>query len=177
MLSSTLLAQSQYTAAEVAQSSDIRVIANFIKYNPNHPDTPKFKAKLYHLLNGGSSGSVASSPRAAAPIKSRVPASSKAAAPVDSKTQKTVDLLNHLFSSEKEYSKEAYILITNRSQCNIVVHISGKRNYHLEVLAQNSNFIQVDKGNYTLSADICHAQYRSAKTINRDTEIILNNQP
>ncbi|WPC10184.1 hypothetical protein LEQ04_04875 [Riemerella anatipestifer] len=58
LLFSTVLwvnAQSKYTPQQVEASDDIKVIANFIKYNPDHPDTPKFKAKLYNILNGNTS--------------------------------------------------------------------------------------------------------------------------
>ena len=47
--------QSQYTQTQVEQSTDPRVIANFIKFNPNHPKTPEFKRKLIAVINNDKS--------------------------------------------------------------------------------------------------------------------------
>ena len=44
-------AQSKYTVTQVENSTDPQVIANFIKYNPNHPKTPEFKRKLVAVIN------------------------------------------------------------------------------------------------------------------------------
>jgi hypothetical protein len=43
-------AQSKYTAEQVEKTNDIKVIANFIKNNPNHPKTPAFKQKLANIV-------------------------------------------------------------------------------------------------------------------------------
>jgi len=44
-------AQSKYTAEQVEKSTDPQVIANFIKFNPDHPRTPEFKRKLFAVMN------------------------------------------------------------------------------------------------------------------------------
>lgn len=166
--------QSRYTADQVEKSSDPKVVANFIKYNPNHPKTPAFKQKLYAMLNGGNT-SVAKpevKPINTQKLKARVENDVKKGTS-DAKTQKTVDLLNHLFSNDPN-RKEAYVNIQNRSKCNLIVKISGKKFYNLDVKANDQNFILVDKGTYTLTTSICDAKYSSVKNLNKDMSIILN---
>ena len=51
LISVSSYAQSKYTAAQVEKTSDPQVIANFIKYNPNHPKTSEFKRKLFASIN------------------------------------------------------------------------------------------------------------------------------
>lgn len=167
-------AQSKYTAEQVEKSSDPQVIANFIKYNPNHPKTPGFKQKLYSLVIGGD-------PAAAKPtvkplnteklkteVKNEVKTGNKSP-----NMQKTVDLLNHLFSNDPK-RREAYVNIKNMSKCNMIVKISGKKFYNLDVKARGQNFILVDKGTYTLTTNVCDAKYSSVKNINKDISITLN---
>lgn len=162
-------AQSQYTAQDVENTTDIKVVANFIKHNPNHPDIPKFKVKLYYLLNQGQSSKSTTS-RSNTGTKTSAQSTPK----VDEKTQKTVDLLNHLFSNEQQHSPFAYIFIHNLSSCPIQVTIKGKKSYLLDIPSGNNNFIKVDKGRYTLSSRVCEGYYNSIKDIHGDIEIKLN---
>lgn len=175
-----LLGQSRATVAEVEKTEDIRVVAHFIKHYPNHPDVPKFKAKLYHMLNSPST--VISKPKekntpmvlnkgyvSSSPEKTGLDMK-------DAKIQKTVDLLNHLFSSDRSNRREAYLLITNKSKCGLVMKVEGAKTLYLTVPALSSDFLQIEKGNYTLSAKICNAQYYSKKSLYKDTEITLGNK-
>jgi hypothetical protein len=70
--------------------------------------------------------------------------------------------------------KEAYINIKNRSKCNLIVKINGKKYYNLDVPANGQNFLLVDKGEYILTTMVCDAKYSSLKKINKDIEIELN---
>ncbi|WP_297983542.1 DUF6759 domain-containing protein [uncultured Chryseobacterium sp.] len=166
--------QSKITAEQVEKTNDPKVVAGFIKANPDHPKTPEFKRKLYAMVMGDQ-------PAVAKPeVKKLEPAALKKeikqdvkAGKTDAKTQKTVDLLNHLFNSDPN-SKEAYIQIENKSKCNLIVKISGKKFYNLDVPAKNKNFILVDKGTYTLTTSVCDAKYSSVKNMNKDLAIILN---
>lgn len=166
--------QSKYTAEQVEASSDPKVIANFVKYNPNNPKTPEFKRKLIAIISGDNSSIAKPSVKKLEPevLKKEVN-KAVAAGKSDPKVQKTVDLLNHLFSNDPN-RPEAYIQIENKSKCNLIVKISGKRFYNLDVPANNQNFILVDKGTYTLTTSVCDAKYSSVKDIRKDIVITLN---
>jgi hypothetical protein len=82
-------------------------------------------------------------------------------------------MLTHLFNNDVNKS-EAYINIKNRSSCNLIVKISGKKYYNLTVPAKGENFILVDKGEYVMTTSVCDAKYSSLKKITQDIEIALN---
>lgn len=87
--------------------------------------------------------------------------------------KKTAAMLTHMFNNDP-MDKEAYINIKNRSKCNLIVKISGKKYYNLDVPANGQNFLLVDKGEYILTTMVCDAKYSSLKRINKDIEIELN---
>lgn len=89
------------------------------------------------------------------------------------KNKKTAAMLTHLFNNDP-MDKEAYINIKNRSKCNLIVKISGKKYYNLDVPANGQNYLLVDKGEYVLTTMVCDAKYSSLKKINKDIEIELN---
>lgn len=87
--------------------------------------------------------------------------------------KKTAAMLTHLFNNDP-MDKEAYINIKNRSKCNLIVKINGKKYYNLDVPAKGQNFLLVEKGEYILTTMVCDAKYSSLKKINKDIEIELN---
>lgn len=89
------------------------------------------------------------------------------------KNKKTAAMLTHMFNNDP-MDKEAYINIKNRSKCNLIVKISGKKYYNLDVPAKSQNYLLVDKGEYILTTMVCDAKYSSLKRINKDIEIELN---
>ena len=172
-------AQSKYTVAQVEKSTDPQVIANFIKFNPTHPKTPEFKRKLLAAINSNKpaaqQASVAkptvkpiSTEKLKAAIKKDVAKDGR-----NDKHKRTADLLNHMFNSDPS-SRTAYVQIVNKSKCNLIVKISGRKFYNLDVPAHNQNFILIDKGNYTLTTSVCDAKYSSVKNINKDIVVTLN---
>ena len=171
--------QSKYTEAQVEKSSDPQVIANFIKFNPNHPRTPEFKRKLFAVMNNNK----APAAKAAVAKPTVAPISTKkletaikkdvAKDGSNDKHKRTADLLNHLINSDPS-SKTAYVQIVNKSKCNLIVKINKKRFYNLDVPANNQNFILIDKGSYTLTTMVCDAKYTSAKNISKDIVVTLN---
>ncbi len=88
--------------------------------------------------------------------------------------QKTVNLLNQLFDNDPT-NKEAIVLITNKTDCNIIVRIEGANNliYRLPVPANSENSIVVQKGDYIFSSLVCNSQYASQKTINKPLQVSL----
>ena len=172
-------AQSKYTVGQVENSKDPQVIANFIKFNPNHPKTPEFKRKLFAVIN--SDKTPAQQAKVAKPTITPVSTNklkneikrdvSKNGTNTNHK--RTEDLLNHLFNTDSN-SKTAYVQIVNKSKCNLIVKLSGKRFYNLNVPANNENFIMVDKGSYSITTMVCDAKYSSTKNIRKDIVITLN---
>lgn len=176
MLNTSLGAQSTYTAEQVEKSSDPKVIANFIKYNPNHPKAPAFRQKLVAVMNAGNPAAAKPTvqPLTKEKLKNEVKRDVKQGT-VDAKTKQTVDVLNHLFSNDPN-RKDAYVQIVNRSKCNMVVKISGKKFYNLDVKANDKNYILIPKGTYTVTTNVCDAKYSSVKNVNKDLVITLNSK-
>ncbi|WP_300685020.1 DUF6759 domain-containing protein [Chryseobacterium sp.] len=87
--------------------------------------------------------------------------------------KRTAAMLTHMFNNDAN-KNEAYINIKNRSSCNLVVKISGKKYYNLSVPAKGQNFILIDKGEYVMTTMVCDAKYSSVKRIDQDIEIALN---
>ncbi|WP_415329131.1 DUF6759 domain-containing protein [Chryseobacterium sp. MMS23-Vi53] len=102
-----------------------------------------------------------------------VAGSSKKASGPSEQNKRTAAMLTHLFNDDP-MDKEAYINIKNRSKCNLIVKIEGKKYYNLDVPANGQNFLLVDKGNYILTTMVCDAKYSSVKKITKDIEIELN---
>ncbi len=88
-------------------------------------------------------------------------------------SKRTAAMLTHMFNNDP-MDKEAYINIKNRSKCNLIVKITGKKYYNLDVPAKGQNFILIDKGEYVLTTMVCDAKYSSLKNITKDIEIQLN---
>ncbi|AZA52327.1 DUF6759 domain-containing protein [Chryseobacterium sp. G0201] len=87
---------------------------------------------------------------------------------------KTIKLLNAMFN-EDITSKEVILLCKNRSDCNLILRIQGKKYYNLAIPAHSENFIVIEKGNYTLNSNVCDVQYSSQKEIKKGVYITLNN--
>ena len=172
--------QSKYTEAQVEKSTDPQVIANFIKFNPNHPKTPEFKRKLFAAVNNNKTpankAAVAKptiAPISTKKLKNEIKRDVARTGGVSEKSKQTAELLNHLFNTDYS-SKTAYVQIVNKSKCNLIVKISGRKYYNLDVPANNQNFILVDKGSYSVTTSVCDAKYSSTKNIGKDIVITLN---
>lgn len=194
-----------YTETDAESSKEARVIAGFLKQNPNHPKTDYFKRKLMEIimadnspeakptitpmskkevekmvnnneLNNSKTLASNSNTKSATPERTVNYASvgtvSKKSEPSE-KNKRTAAMLTHIFNNDP-MDKEAYINIKNKSKCNLIVKISGKKYYNLDVPAKGQNFILIDKGEYILTTMVCDAKYSSLKKINKDIEIELN---
>lgn len=166
---------SVYFSAQVSvftamSSKDPSVVKSFIDANPKHPKTPELKQKLLSMGYAGNS-------EVAKPTVTKL-TPKKLEKNIDkSKTsedaKKTANLLTHLFQDDPK-SKETILQIVNKSSCNLIVKISGKKFYNLTVSPKNQNYLLIEKGKYTISTSICDAKYSSSKTINSSTVISLN---
>lgn len=126
--------------------------------------------------NTGTTTAIASKPErtvsyASAGSSKSARASNKAEPSEEAK--RTAAMLTHLFNNDTN-KNDAYINIKNRSSCNLIVKISGKKYYNLTVPAKGQNFILIDKGEYVLTTMVCDAKYSSLKKIDKDIEIALN---
>lgn len=115
----------------------------------------------------------AAAPERTVNYASVAPATGKKVAGPSEQNKRTAAMLTHLFNNDP-MEKEAYINIKNRSKCNLIVKINGKKYYNLDVPANGQNFLLVEKGEYILTTMVCDAKYSSLKKINKDIEIELN---
>lgn len=196
-----------YTEQDAESTKEARIIAGFLKQNPNHAKTDYFKRKLIEIImadnspeakptikpiskekiekivknneiNNGRTIAANSSSTSSAEKKvnyssvSKNTSTSKSAGPSE-ENKRTAAMLTHLFSNDPSLT-EAYVNIKNRSNCNLIVKISGKKYYNLNVPAKGQNFILIDKGEYVVTTMVCDAKYSSIKRISKDIELELN---
>lgn len=191
-----------YTETDAENSSEARVVAGFLKQNPNHPKVDHFKRKLMDIIMATPSPAE-SKPMMASVGKDKVaPKAENVSKPLASNTslksvapsrsvnyasvggtskksepdehgKKTAALLTHLFNNDIS-DKEAYVNVKNKSKCNMEMKISGKKNYNLIIPARSENYVMVEKGDYQMSTKVCDSPYTTAKKIEKDIEIALN---
>ncbi|KQR93870.1 hypothetical protein ASG01_08405 [Chryseobacterium sp. Leaf180] len=190
-----------YTEEDAEKSSEPRIIAGFLKQNPGHAKSDRFKRKLMDIIMADNSpeakptikpiskdkiakivsNNELNSGKDLATLAKNVKTdkntnfastgSKKSGASEEGK--RTASMLTHLFSNDSSKS-EAYVNIRNKSKCNLIVKISGKKYYNLDVPARGQNFVLIDKGEYVVTTAVCDAKYSSLKKITKDIEIELN---
>jgi hypothetical protein len=89
------------------------------------------------------------------------------------KLQRNGEIVNQLLN-EQPSDRSAAITIENTTNCNIIVRISGVKNYLLPIYKNDKNFILIDKGSYTFSSDFCRAKYYKQKSITESVVITLS---
>jgi hypothetical protein len=57
----------------------------------------------------------------------------------DANTERTVNLLNNLFSTDRNKS-EVFVMIKNNSNCNLIVKVDGKTFFNLDVPKKGDNY-------------------------------------
>ncbi|QIG90501.1 hypothetical protein G6R40_12930 [Chryseobacterium sp. POL2] len=180
----TMLLISGLYAAQVsvfaAQSSkDPAVVQAFIAANPKHPKVPELKKKLstmsYTVTTSGSGNDAEAKPKVSKLTASKVEKNINKSKTSEN-AEKTAAILTNLFNDNRN-SKEAVLQIVNRSACELVIKVSGKKKfYNLSVPSKNQNYILIEKGTYNLTTSICGASYTSNKSINASTIITLGNK-
>jgi hypothetical protein len=154
-------------------SKDPNVIAEFIKKYPNNKNTPFLQRKLNSMTGSGNAAAKPSiQPLNTDKLEKQVEKSEAKGEP-DAKAKRTAEVLTHLFNNDPN-KKDAYVLIRNKSECNLIVKFEGKKFYNLDVPKMGENYILVQKGTYRITTMICNAQYASVKNITQDLEINLN---
>lgn len=172
LFSVLIFSQSKQELDKVMLSKDAKVIADFIKKYPNNSNT-SFLQKRLNAMKG--SGNIAAKPTIeplnTAKLEKQVEKAEAKGEP-DARAKRTAEVLTHLFNNDPN-KNEAYVLIRNKSECNLIVKFEGKKFYNLDVPKMGENYILVPKGNYRVTTMICNAQYASLKSINQDLEINL----
>ena len=154
-------------------SKDPNVIAEFIKKYPNNKNTAFLQRKLNSMAGRGNAAAKPSiQPLNTEKLEKQVEKSEAKGEP-DAKAKRTAEVLTHLFNNDPN-KKDAYVLIRNKSECNLIVKFEGKKFYNLDVPKMGENYILVQKGTYRITTMICNAQYASVKNITQDLEINLN---
>ncbi|SEW48717.1 hypothetical protein SAMN05421841_3876 [Chryseobacterium wanjuense] len=190
MLISCSTNKNAHKNANILESKNIAEIENFLK--TAHPEDPRrrvLKPKLIALKNlEWTKGKKDAKPMEARPVISEIPNSvmknSNSAEAEEFKNliastskehkDKTVKLLNAMFNEDIS-SKEVILLFKNQSDCNLVLRIQGKDFYNMAVPAKGENFIVINKGNYTLTSNVCDVVYSSKKEINKSIFLTINN--
>ena len=173
VFSTFLFSQTSQELDKAMLSKDPNVIAEFIKKYPNNKNTPFLQRKLNSMTGSGNAAAKPSiQPLNTEKLEKQVEKSEAKGEP-DAKAKRTAEVLTHLFNNDPN-KKDAYVLIRNKSECNLIVKLEGKNFYNLDVPKMGENYILVQKGTYRITTMICNAQYASVKNISQDIEINLN---
>ena len=173
VFSTFLFSQTSQELDKAMLSKDPSVIAEFIKKYPNNKNTAFLQRKLNSMAGSGNAAAKPSiQPLNTEKLEKQVEKSEAKGEP-DAKAKRTAEVLTHLFNTAPN-KKEAYVLIRNKSECNLIVKFEGKKFYNLDVPKMGENYILVQKGTYRITTMICNAQYASVKNVTQDIEINLN---
>ena len=173
VFSTFLFSQTSQELDKAMLSKDPSVIAEFIKKYPNNKNTAFLQRKLNSMAGRGNAAAKPSiQPLNTEKLEKQVEKSEAKREP-DAKAKRTAEVLTHLFNNDPN-KKDAYVLIRNKSECNLIVKFEGKKFYNLDVPKMGENYILVQKGTYRITTMICNAQYASVKNVTQDIEINLN---
>jgi hypothetical protein len=161
---------------EAKSTTDRAVVESFIRNNPKHPAVPELKQRALSLKYGGNSQ--IAKPTVTPMTENKIEKTSKvgttaAKGEPSEQAKNTAAVLTNLFDNNPN-KKESVVQFVNKSKCNLLIKISGKKFYNLTVPANGQNYILVEKGNYTVSTSICDAMYNQNKAITKDIIITLN---
>lgn len=86
--------------------------------------------------------------------------------------EKAVTLLNQLFNTD-ESNKNMVLVISNESDCDFTMDISGNNHYSLPVAARKSESIVVERGEYEMKSQVCQSHYKVYKTFSENTQLSI----
>lgn len=153
------------------QSNDRSVVEGFIRANPKHPRVPELTKKLQNMGYTSTEARPTTSKLTASKFEKNINNANSS-----ENAKKTAALLTNLLNDNK-YSKDAILQIVNKSDCELVIKVNGKKKfYNLSVPAKNQNYVLVDKGSYTLTSSICGVSYTSNKNISMNLVLTLGNK-
>lgn len=94
------------------------------------------------------------------------------------KRKVTAQVLTYLLNDSDPNDPQTAAVITNESNCDIIVRLVGTKNkkfYNLPVAKNSKNQFLIRKGGYTLNSNVCGAKYYSQKIIVEPLIITLSN--
>ena len=169
---SFFFSQTKEEIDKIMRNQDPKEISAFIKKYPNNPNANFLTNRMKNL------GAV-QSPKAKPVIQplnteklSKEVEKKVEKGKADANTERTVNLLNNLFSTDRNKS-EVFVMIKNKSNCNLIVKVEGKTFFNLDVPKKGDNYLLLPKGTYKITTKICDASYQSTKNIAEDTQIVL----
>ena len=169
---SFFFSQTKEEIDKIMRNQDPREISAFIKKYPNNPNANFLTNRMKNL------GAV-QSPKAKPVIQplnteklSKEVERKVEKGTADANAERTVNLLNNLFSTDRNKS-EVFVMIKNNSNCNLIVKVEGKTFFNLDVPKKGDNYLLLPKGTYKITTKICDASYQSTKNIAEDTQIVL----
>ena len=175
---------------DILQNTNISEIEEYLKNA--HPEDPKkhiLQSKVIALKNKEwTKGALTAKPMEVRPIITELSESLKGkdfsddseefkkliAETTTEHKEKTIKLLNTMFNEDIN-KNEAILLFRNNSDCNMVLKINGEKFYNLAVPSHNENFIVLNKGNYSISGNVCDVKYTSQKQIKKNIQVVINN--
>lgn len=172
LVSVSIFSQSVF---EAKSTTDRAVVEKFIRNNPKHPAVPELQKRALSLKYGGSS-SIAK-PTVTKMTENKIEktatvGTTAAKGEPSEQAKNTAAVLTSLFNNNPN-KKEAIVQFVNKSKCNLIIKISGKKFYNLTVPANGQNYILVDKGSYNVTTSICDAVYNQNKSFTKDIIITL----
>lgn len=165
------------TAEQAIKSNDMKLIATFVKNNPNDPKSGLLKRKLISLLKESTENSIPTRVKENTAAVASTPAPAKNLAIsrlLHRKETEEEKILNHLLNGNSR-SPEALLSVVNSSKCNIVLKIEGRQKFSMSIPPAKKEYILVPKGSYKLSGRICNAPYYNSVVLQRDIELTLRN--
>jgi hypothetical protein len=89
------------------------------------------------------------------------------------KNQRSAAVVSQLINDQPT-DKVAALVFENNTNCNIIVRISGAKNYRLPIFKSSRNFLIIDKGSYAFTSNFCNSTYNSRKNIVESVTITLS---
>ncbi len=86
--------------------------------------------------------------------------------------QKAVMLLNQLFNTDPSNEK-MILMISNDSDCDFTLNITGRNNYILPVAAKNTESIVLERGGYEMKSEVCKTPYKTFKVLSDNTNLSI----
>jgi hypothetical protein len=169
---SSVFAQTKEETDKIMRSQDPKEISAFVKKYPNNPNANFLSNRLKNLAP-------AQSPKAKPVIQplnteklSKEVEKKVEKGKADANTERTVNLLNNLFSTDRNKS-EVFVMIKNNSNCNLIVKVDGKTFFNLDVPKKGDNYLFYQKEHIKLLPKFVMPTINLQKILTEDTQIVL----
>ncbi len=89
------------------------------------------------------------------------------------KNQTAAESLDILLSDTDDGNKIS-LIVNNNTNCNIILRFAGDKYYNLPIYKNRKNFIVIEKGTYSLGANLCKSRYSSYIPLTQSTTFTLS---